>query len=228
MGRVALTILMVLSMSWATALAGGWYLMVPPTKADIDPFCLGDPSMSTRIEALLWKENPSTVQFNRCLPLEEVLADNTPISRWYQVDSFASLRDCLESRAFGHFADDRRGFAAGPFGSQHPREVEVLLDSINELLHAEAEKLGKDKRLEVETKLPRENLDLFIADRFALNDWPTQFRYHDTVSGPFAQFALKYRDEYPTFGLIAAWAELSRQREDGSLCLASDDPRLAK
>jgi hypothetical protein len=77
--------------SHAVALAlVGWYLMVPPSKGDLNQSCR---------QSLAGSDDISAAQFRRCNPLWRQLADDAPLSKWRQAGEFEKLSDCQERDA---------------------------------------------------------------------------------------------------------------------------------
>jgi len=70
----------------------GWYLILPPSDADLDSSCTGAPTIMDYIRSYVRDQSATRAQFERCLPESESIATDAPISKWNQKDSCQTLK----------------------------------------------------------------------------------------------------------------------------------------
>jgi hypothetical protein len=206
------------------ALAGGWYLIEPPSKADVDTSCTGDPSILDRIRAVLDSKTASSLQFDRCLPEAEAISPAAPLSSWRQVQAYRTLKECQVELDFQRTAEDPlyRWEGQSLFFESHREDAKA---------YAEREfKMTESKEKEVDKEFKKE---LAQRDKW-LSTLPKETRDRENAQpgteGIYDEFEetfyLNHREEYPLFSIDAARAEFARERARSSRCVASDDPRL--
>jgi hypothetical protein len=75
----------------------GWYLMMPPLRADLDQTCTSQGigfAASDLFWALVAWRNPKVINSIRCDPLRSQAATDAPLSRWKQIGEFETLAAC--------------------------------------------------------------------------------------------------------------------------------------
>src|SRR5947207_2941040 len=89
---------------FAVVLAG-WYLMLPPTRADLDKSCTGDTILSFTVSDAFWglvghwacketdncAKSPGEVHSFRCNVLSNEVARDAPLGLWRRIDESETL-----------------------------------------------------------------------------------------------------------------------------------------
>jgi hypothetical protein len=209
--------------------AAGWYLMAPPTQADVEPSCMGDPTTLDRIRALVRRQRSSYVQFQRCLPKAEALADNAPLSQWYQLGSYATVKDCENFKNFYFYKRNLPQSQWRTFTSVHRKDLETLMER-DRSFDEELKLLENDKLLQDEySNLPKEIRDQaadYVAGHFDRRDFEEKSRANDQLGQIFVDFVLSHRQKYPIASRVFALNNIDELQAQALQCIATDDPRL--
>ena len=71
----------------------GWYLMMPPTAADLDTACNGQ-SVFWAVVGTFSSQTGRDSEMQRCDHLRYRLDTDAPLSKWHQVGEFENLAAC--------------------------------------------------------------------------------------------------------------------------------------
>ncbi len=83
-----------MSVHHAIALASiGWYLMLPPTAADLDGAC-NHQSLFWSAMRMFASEITHISETKRCHQLRHQVATDAPFSKWKQIGEFETLAEC--------------------------------------------------------------------------------------------------------------------------------------
>jgi hypothetical protein len=209
--------------------AGGWYLLVPPTQADVEPSCIGDPTTLDRIRAFARRQTSSYVQFQRCLPKAEALADTAPLSQWYQLGSYATVKDCENFKNFYLYKRNLPESQWRTFTSVHRKDLETLMER-DRSFDEELKLVEKDKLLRDEySNLPKEMRDQaadYMAGHFDRRDFEEKSRANDQLRQIFVDFVLSHREKYPIASTVFALNNIDELQAQALQCIATDDPHL--
>jgi hypothetical protein len=203
--------------------------MAPPSQADADESCTGNPTISDQLRGWWHKQPAPHVQFQRCLPETGTLSASAPLSLWRDVGVYQTLSDCQSLRSF-----DAVDSFSGPFFAGHQEENTAYTVWLQKQLAAEGNL--KDTQLDAEveaerSKLPKEVRDLaaeYDAGKFGIDDAAQKQAAHEQEEQVFNRVLLRHRDKYPGLAAAITSQTLEDKQKQAQRCIASDDPRLKK
>jgi hypothetical protein len=208
------------SLPTASALASGWYLLGPPTEADLDTSCRADgwPAWQDYLRSLRYGEAPATAQALRCLRESLINISSGRLSEWVTIEipnadgvagdyvgAFATLKDCQTAEYVARVAPDvtRRPSTTGLW--QTLPKGDWFDSYANDRAFKELDRNGKGKP--VDSGEDAENALRRALKRFE-GEHPDD-------------------DKAITFAAVMrATLSEGKASQGESLCIATDDPRL--